>query len=199
MIRNIIDYFTSSNLVSPLPQPPLLETSKYSALPTCQYNHDTKLNLNVPHPQTIPYGFMLTQATVGLFLIFTISRACNMGHTFLMRISGALCSSFPLKHSSNLPPRLANCCLSPQTNLCCNSLARSQVLSRDDDSWRDSTRVCCSWRRALYRSLISASPWRASLQCSRSLVQTTACLVSLSQDGDKYSGYDELQWGAIVN
>ena len=31
-------------------------------------------------------------------------------------------------------------------------------LSRDDGLWRDSTRVCCSWRRALYRSRISAKP-----------------------------------------
>ena len=118
---------TSSNLVSPSPQPPLLETSKYGALPTCQYNCDTELNLTFPYPQMIPYSFTLTQATVGLLLIFMIGRACNVGCAFLMRIFGASCSSFPSKHSSNLFPRLANRCSSPQTNLCCDSLARSQV------------------------------------------------------------------------
>ena len=61
-------------------------------------------------------------------------------------------------------------------------------LSRDDGSWLDPTRVCCSWRRALYRSRISARPCRASLRCSCILVQTTARWVSLSQDGDRYSG-----------
>ena len=76
----------------------------------------------------------------------------------------------------------------------CRHLA--PLLSRDDSSWRDSIRVCCSWHRALYCSLI---PWRASLQCSCSLIQTTACWVSSSQDGDKYSGYDELQRGAICH
>ena len=76
--------------------------------------------------------------------------------------------------------------LESEPSTCTSSPAH--VLSRDDSSWHDSTRVCCSWRRALYRSLISARPWRASLRCSCSLVQTTACCVSLSQDGDKYSG-----------
>ncbi|KAI0288713.1 P-loop containing nucleoside triphosphate hydrolase protein [Russula brevipes] len=40
-----------------------------------------------PHP-TIPYGFSLTQATVGLLLVFTIGGACNAGRAFLMRMSG---------------------------------------------------------------------------------------------------------------
>ena len=61
----------------------------------------------------------------------------------------------------------------------------NEDMSWDDGSWLDLTWVCCSWRRALYHLLILARLRFASLQCSRSLVQTTARWVSSSQVGDK--------------
>ena len=62
-------------------------------------------------------------------------------------------------------------------------------LSQDDGSWLDSTWVtCCSWCRARNCLLTSARLQFASLQCSCSLVQTTARCVFLSQWGDRYSG-----------
>ena len=89
---------------------------------------------------------------------------------------------------------------SPSSRHSCRSTSSRAwgALSRDDSSWLDSTWVCCSWRRAWYRLLILARLQLASLQCSRSLVQTSALCVSSSQVGDKYSGYNELWWGAIV-
>jgi hypothetical protein len=60
-----------------------------STSPRSISNH-TELGLIVfPIPQTIPYGVSLTQATAGLFLVFTIGGACNAGRAFLMRMSGA--------------------------------------------------------------------------------------------------------------
>jgi hypothetical protein len=44
--------------------------------------------------QTIPYGITLTQATVGLLLVFTIGGACNAGRAFLIRMSGESRFSF---------------------------------------------------------------------------------------------------------
>ena len=43
----------------------------------------------------IPYGLSLTQATVGLLLVFTIGGACNAGRAFLMRMSGESSFSSP--------------------------------------------------------------------------------------------------------
>ncbi|KAI0260168.1 P-loop containing nucleoside triphosphate hydrolase protein [Gloeopeniophorella convolvens] len=37
---------------------------------------------------TIPYGLSLTQASIGLLLVFTIGGVCNAGRAFLMRMSG---------------------------------------------------------------------------------------------------------------
>ena len=75
---------------------------------------------------------------------------------------------------------------------------RLTCMSRDDGSWLDPTRVDCSWRRALYRSLISARPRRASLRCSCSLVQTTARCVSLSQTGDRYCHETTARGGTLL-
>ena len=60
------------------------------------------------------------------------------------------------------------------------------LTSQDNSSWLDLAWAnCCSWRRARNRLLICARLRLASLHCSRSLVQTTAHCVSLSQVGDK--------------
>ncbi|KAH9985450.1 P-loop containing nucleoside triphosphate hydrolase protein [Russula vinacea] len=40
-----------------------------------------------PNP-TIPYGITLTQAAVGILLVFTVGGACNAGRAFLIRMSG---------------------------------------------------------------------------------------------------------------
>ena len=70
-VGKLIDYFTSAN-------------------PVGQSLDVIDLGLIVStHPQTIPYGFSLTQATAGLFLVFTIGGVCNAGRAFLMRMSGA--------------------------------------------------------------------------------------------------------------
>jgi putative ABC transport system ATP-binding protein len=76
-VGQLIDYFTSSNPVG---------LSIFASIS----NHGTELGFIVfPIPQTIPYGVSLTQATAGLFLVFTIGGACNAGRAFLMRMSGA--------------------------------------------------------------------------------------------------------------
>lgn len=51
--------------------------------------------MNYPALQTIPHGLSLTQAAVGLLLVFTIGGACNAARAFLMRMSGESCFSFP--------------------------------------------------------------------------------------------------------
>jgi ABC-type multidrug transport system fused ATPase/permease subunit len=57
---------------------------------------------NHSDPQTIPYGFSLTQATAGLLLVFTIGGVCNAGRAFLMRMSGELHFLFHRNTTSNL-------------------------------------------------------------------------------------------------
>ena len=54
----------------------------------------TSVLLFCSDPQTIPYGITLTQATVGLLLVFTIGGACNAGRSFLIRMSGESRFSF---------------------------------------------------------------------------------------------------------
>ena len=67
-----------------------------------------------------------------------------------------------------------------------DSLPTTTWLSQDNSLWLDSAWVSsCSWHRAKNCSLTFARLQLASLQCSRSLVQTTACWVSSSQVGDR--------------
>ena len=66
---------------------------------------------------------------------------------------------------------------------------RSPNVSWDNGSWLGSTWVFWySWCRVWYCSVCFDGLQLASLQCSRSLDQTTPCCVSVSQVGDKYSG-----------
>jgi hypothetical protein len=46
-------------------------------------------------PQTITYGFSLTQASAGFFLVFTIGGTCNAGRAFLMRMFVRRVSIYP--------------------------------------------------------------------------------------------------------
>jgi hypothetical protein len=58
------------------------------------YKEKDQFLTNLFDPQTIPYGITLTQATVGLLLVFTVGGVCNAGRAFLIRMSGASRFSF---------------------------------------------------------------------------------------------------------
>jgi hypothetical protein len=115
-VGKLIDYyFTSSNPVG-----------LYVLLPS---NATESGLIGFSIPQTIPYGVSLTQATAGLFLVFTIGGVCNAGRAFLMRMSSAGASWFSLPQNTYLiyPHRSANCPSPSRTNICCDSSPRSRI------------------------------------------------------------------------
>ena len=74
-------------------------------------------------------------------------------------------------------------------------------VSRYNGSWLDSAWVVLGLsarRAARYSSLVVESRLASLVRWSCSLDQTTLCCSSCPWRGDRYSGYDELQWGAIV-
>ena len=105
-VGRLIDYFTSPN---PVCSSPMLYNSFFPAHPshygvmrllggfyssrTFEIKDLFFLQISFD-PQTIPYGITLTQATVGLLLVFTIGGACNAGRAFLIRMSGESRFSF---------------------------------------------------------------------------------------------------------
>ena len=78
---------------------------------------------------------------------------------------------------------------SQSEQLRCKTTATYDSLSWDNSSWLGSTwAVVSSWCKAWKCSLTLARLWFASLQCSCSLVQTTAHWVFLSQGGTSIQG-----------
>jgi hypothetical protein len=91
-VGKLIDNFTCTNPVGRSPDAP---SSTLAMSSNC-------VSIVYPHPQTIPYGFSLTQATAGLLLVFTMRGAYNAGRAFLMRMSGASCFHPPKRGSHPL-------------------------------------------------------------------------------------------------
>ena len=80
------------------------------------YHHFTESGLiGFPIPQTIPYDFSLTQATAGLFIVFTVGGAWNAGRAFLMRGASFL-------FSTQVSESSLAC-----SNICYNSSARNRI------------------------------------------------------------------------
>ena len=109
-VGKLIDYFTSANPVSHL-----LDTWR-------------QLGLIISiHPQTIPHGFSLTQATAGVSLVFLqLEVLAKQDTPFSCTCLVCRVKDFS-KRPSHLVPRSANGCLSAQTNLYCNPLTRSWI------------------------------------------------------------------------